>query len=97
MAWQAEKRLHPRWRRAGRVRRQDFVVCRQRRQGGLPHTERHRHGLTDVEGLVEGQPAQAVRVEVVRWEKRLCTQERRLKRDRGCYFQMLFPVIRKLS
>lgn len=49
------------------MRRQDFVVCRQRRQGGLPHTERHRHGLTDVEGLVEGQPAQAVRVEVVRW------------------------------
>ena len=60
--------------------RQHPVVGRERRQGGLTHAQGHRHGLADVQGLVEGQSAQAVRVEVVWREKRLGTQERWLKR-----------------
>lgn len=59
---------------------QDPVVSWERRQGGLAHAQGHRHGLADVQGLVEGQSAQAVRVEVVWRQKRLGTQERRLKR-----------------
>lgn len=79
MARQTEKRWHSR-RRERRVGRQDSMVSGQRRQGGLAHAQRHRHGLADVQGLVEGQSAQAVRVEVVRREKRLGAQERRLRR-----------------
>lgn len=60
--------------------RQDSVVGRERRQGGLAHAQGHRHGLTDVQWLVERQSAQAVRVEIVRRKKRLGAQERRLKR-----------------
>lgn len=60
--------------------RQDPVVGWKRGQCGLAHTQRHRHGLADVQGLVEGQSAQAVRVEVVGGKKRLRAQERRLKR-----------------
>lgn len=62
--------------------RQDPVVGWEGRQGGLAHTQRHWHRLADLQGLVEGQSAQAVRVEVVWGEKRLGTQERWLKRVR---------------
>lgn len=60
--------------------RQDPVVGRKRGQGGLAHAQRHRHGLADVQGLVDGQSAQAVGVEVVRREERLGAQERWLER-----------------
>lgn len=50
----------------------------ERRQGGLAHAQRHRHGLADVQGPVEGQSAQAVGVEVVRRQEWLRAQERRL-------------------
>ena len=65
------------------------VVSRQGRQGGLAHVQGHGHGLADVQRLVKGHSAQAVRVEVVRREKRLCAQERWLKRGR----EMLFSEI----
>lgn len=58
------------------------VVGWQRRQGGLAHAQGHRHGLADVQGLVERQSAQAVRVEVVWRKERLCAQERWLRRGR---------------
>ena len=66
---------------------QDPVVDRQRGQGGLAHAQGHRHGMADVQRLVEGQSAQAVGVEVVRREKRLRAQERRLQRG-GEGFQL---------
>lgn len=56
------------------------MVSWERRQEGLTHAQGHRHGLADVHGLVEGQSAQAVRVEVVWRQKRLSAQERRLQR-----------------
>lgn len=59
---------------------QDSVVAGEWRQGRLAHTQRHRHRLADVQGLIKGQSAQAVRVEVVWREKRLCAQERWLKK-----------------
>lgn len=66
--------------------RQDPVVGWESRQGGLTHAQGHRHGLADVQRLVEGKSAQAVRVEVVWREKRLGAQERRLKRGREDIF-----------
>lgn len=62
------------------MRRQDPVVGWERRQGGLAHTQGHWHGLADLQGLVERESTQAVGVEVVWREKRLCTQERWLNR-----------------
>lgn len=49
-------------------------------QVGLAHAQRRRHGVADLQRLVERQPAQAVGVEVVWWEERLGTQQRRLRR-----------------
>lgn len=60
--------------------RQPPVQGREGRQRGLSHTQGHRHGLADVQRLVDGQPAEAVGVEVVRRQKRLRAHERRLKR-----------------
>lgn len=62
--------------------RQDPVVGRERRQGGLADAQGHRHRMADVQGLVKGQSAQAVRVELVGRKKRLCTQERGLEKKR---------------
>lgn len=59
---------------------------RNRRQDGLAHAQGHRHGLADVQGLVKGQSAQAVRVEFMGRKKRLRTQERRLKEEREQVF-----------
>lgn len=54
--------------------RQSLVVGWDRWQGLLTHTQGDRHGVADVEGLVVGQPPQAVGVETVWREERLRTQ-----------------------
>lgn len=90
LARQAVEGWHSGWGEYGGVDWQQVVVRGQRGQRGLSHTQRHRHGLTDVQRLVQRQPAQAVGVETGSRQERLRTHERRLVNIGGAWFGRRF-------